>query len=175
MGGRRHNRSQTVGDVGLERLNLILWRHAHAEEVPLGWAGRDADRALTAKGLRQAQQMAVWLDARLPPDCDIVVSPALRTRQTADALRRPYRLCPAIATGARVDDFLHAVDWPAASGTVLAVGHQPTLGGVAARLLGGRDGPLVIQRAAVWWFAVRDEGGTACVALRAVMSADLAA
>ena len=54
-------------------MELILWRHADAEDgVP------DEARRLTAKGRKQAEKMAAWLTARLPADCRVMVSPATR-------------------------------------------------------------------------------------------------
>ena len=59
-------------------MELILWRHAEAEDgIP------DAKRPLTERGQKQARKMAKWLRKRLPEDTRIIVSPALRCRQTA--------------------------------------------------------------------------------------------
>ena len=41
------------------KMDLILWRHAEAFELPDG--GDDLDRALTPKGERQAARVADWL------------------------------------------------------------------------------------------------------------------
>ena len=62
-------------------MDLILWRHAEAED-----GSPDAKRKLTARGRKQAKQIARWLKPRLPADARIVVSPALRAVQTAEAL-----------------------------------------------------------------------------------------
>ena len=64
-------------------MDLILWRHAEAE-----MSEPDLQRALTQKGQKQARRMGQWLDAQLPAGCKILVSPALRTLQTAEALGR---------------------------------------------------------------------------------------
>ena len=61
-------------------MELILWRHAEAE---IGEP--DAGRVLTAKGHKQAWKMAEWFDANLPDRCRILVSPATRAVQTAEA------------------------------------------------------------------------------------------
>ena len=62
-------------------MDLILWRHAEAEDgVP------DGARALTKKGLKQAAAIAAWLKPRLPDATRILVSPATRAQQTAAAL-----------------------------------------------------------------------------------------
>ena len=45
-------------------MDLILWRHAEAEELPEGTADArsDLERKLTARGDKQAARMAEWLD-----------------------------------------------------------------------------------------------------------------
>lgn len=58
-------------------MDLILWRHAEAED---GDGNKpDAQRRLTARGEKQARDMAAWLNARLPKDTTVLVSPAIRT------------------------------------------------------------------------------------------------
>ena len=53
------------------------------------------------------------------------------------------------------DDLINLIQWPDAKGPVLVVGHQPTLGQVAARLLGVEAPELVIKKGAVWWLRQR--------------------
>ena len=116
-------------------MDLILWRHAEAEEgLP------DLARELTGRGRKQASRMADWLTPRLPPDVRILASPAVRTRQTAQALGREVEIDESLAPGASAEAVLAAAGWPDAVHPVLIVGHQPTLGRVAARLLAGVDG-----------------------------------
>lgn len=147
-------------------MDLILWRHAEAEDgIP------DLERALTGKGRKQAGRMADWLNPRLPEDIRILASPALRTVQTAQALGRTFEQVAGIAPGASVDAVLDAAGWPHASRPVLIVGHQPVLGQVAARLLVGQPLELSIRKAAVWWFQGRERAGSE-VALRAVVNPD---
>lgn len=138
-------------------MNLILWRHAEAED-----GSPDLARALTDLGQRQATRTAGWLRGRLPDRFTFLVSPATRTRQTADALGLPYEIAEAIAPGAGVDAVLQAVGWPDGpmaghdptdARTVLLVGHQPTLGRVAHRLLTGVDGDLHVRRSAIVWLS----------------------
>ncbi len=76
-------------------MDLVLWRHADAEE------GRDDHaRRLTPKGLKQAERMAVWLDAHLPKNARLIVSPAVRAQQTAELLDREQKTDDALAPGA---------------------------------------------------------------------------
>jgi phosphohistidine phosphatase len=148
-------------------MDLILWRHAEAEDgMP------DSARELTKRGHKQAAQVAAWLKDRLPADCRILVSPARRTLQTADALGMPYETMKKIATGATPAEILSAAGWPGAAGTVLVVGHQPTLGGVAAQILCGEAADWTIKKGAAWWFSCRDRHDHE-VLLRAVIGPDL--
>ncbi len=149
-------------------MDLILWRHAEAEP---GFP--DLERALTAKGQKQARRMGEWLASQLPDTCRILVSPAVRTLQTAEALGRKYKLHAELAPGAEAADVLKAANWPAAKESVLIVGHQPTLGQVAALLLSGEEQDWEMRKASAWWFAQRDPGDPASVYLKAVMAHDL--
>ena len=152
-------------------MDLVLWRHAEAEEgdgtIP------DHKRRLTARGEKQAKQVARWLRQHLPGKRKVLVSPAERTQQTAHALELPYEIEPRIGTGASALDVLAAAGWPDRGGAVLIVGHQPALGRVAALLLGGVEADWSIKKGGVWWFSsrARDEGQTV---LRAVLNPDFA-
>jgi phosphohistidine phosphatase len=149
-------------------MDLLLWRHADAED---GFP--DAARALTRKGLKQAAQMAQWLRPRLPEDCLIVASPAQRAQQTVQALDLPYTTERRIGTSADVADLIAVASWPQHSGTVVLVGHQPTLGQLAAWLLAGDQADWTVKKGALWWFSSRATGGEARAMLKAVVSPEL--
>jgi len=146
-------------------MDLILWRHAEAED-----GTPDHARELTVKGSKQAGKMAAFLHQHLPQDHRILVSPATRTQQTVAALTGHFTLAPTIAPGASAQAVLHAARWPDAGGTVLIVGHQPTLGEVAAQLLGCEDATLSIKKGSLWWFSRRE--GSAQTTLRLVITPD---
>ena len=148
-------------------MELILWRHTEAED-----ALPDLTRELTGRGRKQAARMADWLNPRLPPDIRILVSPATRAVQTAQALGREYEQVPALAPGASAEDVLAAAGWPDAAYPVLIVGHQPTLGQVAMRLLTGQAGDLAVKKGGIWWFQRRGRAGQLQVVLRAVAGPD---
>jgi phosphohistidine phosphatase len=153
-------------------MDLILWRHAEAEP-----GEPDLGRTITGKGEKQARRMADWLHAHLPDSARIVVSPAARAQQTAQALAelgpRKLRTKESIAPGAGVDDILAAAGWPDARHPVVIVGHQPTLGWVAGRLLTGEPSNWAIRKGAVWWLQSRSRDGQLQVILRAVINPDL--
>lgn len=152
-------------------MDLILWRHAEAEDAGDGQS--DMERALTSKGQKQARRMAEWLTSQLPDSCRILVSPALRTMQTAEALGRKLKVIAELAPGADVASVLKAANWPNSKEPVLIVGHQPTLGLVAAHLLSGDQQYWNIKKAAAWWIAQRDPDDIDSLYLKAVMAPDL--
>jgi phosphohistidine phosphatase len=146
-------------------LDLILWRHADAEDgVP------DDARKLTAKGEKQAQQVGQWLKSHLPKGARILVSPAKRARQTANALGLEFEITRQVGTGASVKSIMEAAGWPDAKGVVVVVGHQPTLGRIAAALLSGVEAEWSIKKSGVWWFSNRSHDNETQTILRVVMS-----
>ena len=148
-------------------MDLILWRHAEAEDgsatVP------DAKRRLTERGDKQARDMGRWLARHLPDDCRVLVSPAQRTQQTAHRLQRAYEIAPEVGTSANADDLIAASGWPDAKRAVLIVGHQPTLGQLAARLLAGATQDWAMKKGSVIWLAARTRNGHTETVLKAVM------
>jgi phosphohistidine phosphatase len=155
-------------------MDLILWRHAEARDARDGES--DLERPLTPRGEKQARRMAEWLNRFLPDSTRVLVSPALRTRQTADALGRKCRLIDALAPGHTADQLLAAARWPDSREPVLLVGHQPTLGQLAAWLMAGAASlegpPWAIRKGAAWWLRHRERGGVAEVVLVSVRTPD---
>lgn len=151
-------------------MDLILWRHA---EAALEGAGEDdLARPLTAKGERQAERMAEWLNRRLAHSTRILVSPALRCQQTAKALGRKFRTVADLAPGATAQAVLRVARWPDSSEPVLIVGHQPTLGLIASLALTGTEQAWPIKKSAAWWIRQRPRDDESHVVLQAVQSAD---
>ncbi len=117
---------------------LILLRHAKAEPAD---ALADHLRPLALNGRRQASGVGVGLrEAGLVPDT-VLVSSAVRTRQTWDLVRAGLDVPPEIATlsdavydaGARtLLELVRAV--PGESRRLLVVGHEPTVSQTAATL-----------------------------------------
>jgi phosphohistidine phosphatase len=151
-------------------MDLILWRHAEAEDDA---PGGDLQRALTSRGEKQAARMAAWLDRQLMDGVKILCSPALRCEQTVLPLGRRYKIRDELAPGATPDAILAAAQWPSAKQPVMIVGHQPSLGETAARLLGMKPQELTIRKGAIWWFRSRERGGDDQVVLVAAMSPEM--
>ncbi|OFZ97990.1 MAG: hypothetical protein A3H35_10275 [Betaproteobacteria bacterium RIFCSPLOWO2_02_FULL_62_17] len=145
---------------------LILWRHAHAE---VGLA--DSARRLTGRGRKQAARVAQWLGARLPGDYRLIASPATRAQQTAQALSAKFLTNPELAVDTSAKAILSAIEWPGRGGTTIIVGHQPSLGRLAALLLTRREDSWSIRKGAIWWLWQREhEDG---VSIRTIVDPDL--
>ena len=146
-------------------MDLILWRHADAEDgIP------DIGRRLTPKGEKQAQLMAQWLKFRLPEKFRLIASPAKRAQQTAQALSNTFETDKSISPGADAISVLVAAGWPGAKGAVVIVGHQPTLARVAAFLLAGEEADWSMKKGSIWWLSNRIRQDEEQTILRVMMS-----
>lgn len=153
-------------------MDLILWRHAEAEE-----GSNDLARKLTPKGRKQAKKSAAWLQARLPENARVWVSQAARSQQTADRLHRDYQVMAALNPDADARTLSRLLAGLPEDACVVWVGHQPWLGQLCAFLL-NRDwhGQTLwsVKKGAFWWFQLRQENGVLCAKLKQVMApADL--
>ena len=135
-------------------MEFILWRHAEAEN-----GTPDTARRLTRKGIDQAARMARWLNAKLPENAHIIVSPAQRTQQTAAALGKSFLTDENVGLNATVKGLLAAANWPNVKGTVVIIGHQPTLGEVATLLVTDDPMALSFQTGELKWFSSSDKQG----------------
>ena len=91
---------------------LILVRHGHTESSDAGrYLGR-TDMDLSAQGVHQAEDLAVWI-ANMHVDA-ILTSPALRARRTAEIVGSRAALAPT------VDERLRELDFGLAEGLTLS-------------------------------------------------------
>lgn len=119
---------------------LILMRHGHALTPVEAGVGTDALRPLSAKGERDVPRMAAELARREGKPALILHSPLRRAVQTAalaaEALRAgaPEAFAPLDNTLPPDQVLEHLEARGAKAAAVLAVGHQPQLGELAALL-----------------------------------------
>ena len=133
--------------VDAPRARLLLLRHAEAQAAP----GPDYERPLTAAGHRAAAELGAQLRARgIRPD-RVLCSPALRTRQTwqalalnCEALRLEAALYGAGAAGLRA----HCAALEAYVGCALLIGHNPGISALAAQLAEAAPPAHIRQRLA---------------------------
>jgi phosphohistidine phosphatase len=153
LGKNKNRKNRAVGFIKGAKMQLILWRHAEAEDNAVS----DMVRSLTPKGKKQAAHMSAWLHSQLQDnivDWQLIASPAIRSQQTAAALGLPITTIDQIAPDAPAEAIMDAAKWPNNARNVIVVGHQPTLGKVAARLINGMDGYVSVKKGAMWWFEV---------------------
>ncbi len=154
-------------------MNLILWRHAEAEELPAALGlSRNADlqRPLTRRGRKQADASASWLRAHLTGEVRVLCSPAVRTRETAAAFAADPQIVPELAPGADVSAVLAAIGWPQGIENTIVVGHQPWLGRLVSLLLAGSEIDWSVRKSGIWWLTSRTRESEAQTVLRAVIN-----
>jgi phosphohistidine phosphatase len=120
---------------------LILFRHARTERrAP---SGDDFDRRLTAEGTLEAAEMGRRLKASGYVPGVVLLSPAVRARETWEAARAamphvPVEEKPALYA-CSPEDVLRLANGRGEE-LVMVVGHNPTLHDLAAALLETADG-----------------------------------
>ena len=137
-------------------MDLIFWRHAETLQAVEGQT--DAERELSARGERQAQRMAQWLERQLPESTKILCCPTVRAEQTVMPLGRKYKLRDELSPNASIDDVLSLVQWPMNKHIVLLVTHQPLIGEMIRKLLEIQIPEVVVKKGSVWWIRSRDKG-----------------
>ena len=153
-------------------MEIWLLRHAAAEDRSA--SGRDADRTLTEDGHKRAREVARGL-AALEPGIELVLtSPFARARQTAEPAARALKLGSRLRETASLepdsdpDDVIAEIRAEKVD-SVLLVGHEPHLGALLGRLVGGRPGLAIpMKKAAV---ARLSWEGSGPAALRALLPA----
>jgi phosphohistidine phosphatase len=153
-------------------MDLILWRHAEAHDITDNQPS-DLARPLTPRGLKQAQRMSLWLEHHMPHEVRILCSPAQRCIDTAQPLKRKYKICPELAPDQSDAMLLQVAQWPDAKQPVLIIGHQPTLGLAVARLLGWSGHELSIRKGSLWWLRSRLRLGVRQTVVHCVQTPDM--
>lgn len=123
---------------------LSLLRHGIAEDV----AATDFDRRLTREGCEQVERVVLALAATGWAPGAILHSPYVRTTETARLVQARFPKLPRepledLAIGS-IEAILRACtrfDHP------LLVGHEPTMGNLASRLIGAPMGAIRFDRA----------------------------
>lgn len=138
---------------------IYIIRHGIAEERGDAWPD-DAKRPLTGEGKTALRKVARGL-ARLGVSFDVILtSPFVRARQTADAIGAEFEHRPLLVT---VDSLTPSGSFQAVLADlekqskrkrIALVGHEPSIGELAARLAGVRR-PLEFKK-----------GGVCCIELK---------
>jgi phosphohistidine phosphatase len=140
--GLKHGSCRRCQTRRVQPRRLVLLRHAKAADGPI-----DADRPLTERGTRRAIAVGTWLEqAGLLPD-RVLVSPARRAVQTweqagARLPRSPRPIVDPRIYDNTVEDLITAIgETPEDVRTLAVVGHNPSIGELAAVLDNGQGNP----------------------------------
>jgi len=132
-------------------LKLLLMRHGKSD-----WSspsGLDRERPLAQRGVKAARLIGQFLTATGNAPDSVLTSPAARARSTAELAAEAggwnghFRVSSALYGGGSQAVLEEIRGEPAATGTLLIAGHEPTWSGLTSELAGG--GHLRFPTAAV--------------------------
>ena len=135
------NGDSPLKDRNLTAMNIYLLRHGIAIEREDPSSQTDADRPLTAKGLKRMRKAARGLRRLNIPFDAVVTSPFARARQTADIVAAALGLQPTfeeisdLTPEGTVESLLSTLARFQSHSHLLLVGHEPLLSDLAAFLL----------------------------------------
>jgi phosphohistidine phosphatase len=125
-----------------DSITVYLVRHAVAAE-----AGRDypddALRPLTPEGMEKFRKEAGALASMEAAIETVFTSPLVRAKQTAEIIAEslpnhpPVQIIDALAPGGSFADLMGAITRSGRAREIALVGHEPGIGSIAARLIGG--------------------------------------
>jgi phosphohistidine phosphatase len=134
-------------------LELYLIRHGVAAERGKDWPD-DSKRPLTPEGIARLRKAARGLHAIGVAFDQIVTSPLVRARQTADVFaaeldeHAPIATSDALAPAGSSALVIQELTRHVRKARVALVGHEPNLGELAAQLIGART-PLEFRKGGV--------------------------
>ena len=134
--------SNDVDNASSAPRRIVVVRHAKAVQESIN----DHERSLAGRGRKNAPAAGRWLSGLgIVPDL-VVCSTAARTRETWELLsgeleRRPEVVFDERLYGASPDELLAVIrETPEGVGSLMVVGHNPTMHAVAYALDGGDEG-----------------------------------
>lgn len=129
-------------------MRLFVIRHGKAERQSA--SGRDRDRVLMPRGVRQAEHLGTALHDRAP--ALILSSPYARAWATAEIVQRtlgvPLRAEARLECDRPLSEAIEAIREHAPAGSLAVVGHNPTLSVLVGNLIGKRGVELRTGEAA---------------------------
>lgn len=136
-----------------EGFHLYIVRHAIAEARGEAYPD-DTARPLSSKGIAKFKKVVAGLDSLDVSIEQILSSPLVRARQTADILAEHLRGRPvvvethALTPVASYQDLLVELEQCTRFSSIALVGHEPSIGEMTGRLLGSRA-PVEFKKGAV--------------------------
>mgnify|MGYP006279350047 CR=1 FL=1 len=135
-------------------MELILIRHCQAEDVDGSRIKTDFDRPLTAKGVKQAKNLAKAIQKYIDSDTRFATSPLIRALQTMEVLcdklgkrGTEFEVWNPLAIPMDFEKLRDSLSESCANKAVL-VGHMDDLANFAGKVLGCPDGTLHFRKGA---------------------------
>lgn len=138
------------GTPARRTMEILLIRHAIAEERGVGARADDRERSLTIDGAERFRRIARVLATVWDPPDLVLASPYARAWQTAQILQdeggwAAPEACPELEPANPPASILDALRTRSAAGRVVLVGHEPMLHGILSLLLGGAAGAVSLE------------------------------
>jgi phosphohistidine phosphatase len=136
-----------------DSIHLYLVRHAIADERGPKWPD-DTKRPLTTEGRIRMETQVAGLEALGVEIEEVLTSPLVRTRQTAEILVQGLSSRPklselaALAPGHNAKEMLNALKSYSKRTRLALVGHEPGIGDLSAALIGTRN-PITFKKGGV--------------------------
>jgi len=144
---------------------MIVYLIRHAIAVPHGTRGvAEDDRYLTEEGIEKMKKAAAGLRALSVRPELILTSPLVRARQTADILKEtldqeiPIEFADALSPSGNRKALYDILRQQAKLGSIILVGHQPSLGEIAGEIAWGSADSYVELK----------KGGACCLEVEAL-------
>lgn len=134
-------------------LELYVMRHGEAADRGKDYPD-DSKRPLTSQGIARLRKEAQALNELGVAFDQIIASPLLRTRQTADVIadvlksKPPVSTSDALAPAGSSTSVIQELGKHMRKARIAIVGHEPNIGELAARLIGSRV-PLEFKKGAI--------------------------
>lgn len=118
--------------------------------------------------------MAHWLDEHKPKQLKVLVSPTVRTRQTATAFTEDFDIVSSLGPDGNVADILAATGWPTPAARPWWSATSRRSAACAPCCWQAARPNWTIKKGALWWFTNRVREGETQTVLRAVIPSDFA-
>lgn len=136
-------------------MKLIFLRHGIAEDKKNSDTDMDDSLRELKKHGRSETKMMVKAFKDIFKDVDVVyTSPMTRAAQTAEVIlkyfpKKQFEIMDTLDSSAAVEDFIHQARRLDFKATYCFVGHEPHLSTSIARILGGREGSIQLEKSGV--------------------------
>ena len=165
--------SAVVRRIGQVKMRLYIVRHSDAEDLDAVKYPDDELRPLIRKGKKKAQKVARWFKRQYGVPDRLLVSPALRTLETASAFQKEFGAVPDSLvvvdvlrpSGGQSQVIAELVNYASAE-QVMLFGHEPNLSQLISTLLSGEpDVSIHMKKAGICCLSIDSLAEGKCATL----------